>query len=79
MTSFASDLRFSCSSEMQVPRPENPDMNKVTIRQKERSSFEFQWLRLDMTVTSMTTTNRVSPSDFSYEVELEISKMDYLL
>ena len=64
---------------MQVPRPDNPDMNKVTIRQKERSSFEFQWLRLDMTVTSMTTTNRVSPSDFSYEVELEISKMDYLL
>ena len=64
---------------MQVPRPDNPDMNKVTIRQKERSSFEFQWLRLDMTVTSMTTTNRVSPSDLSYEVELEISKMDYLL
>jgi len=63
---------------MEAARPTSTDINRVTIRQKERTSFDFQWLRLDMTVTNMTTQN-VSQSDFSYEIELEISKIDYLI
>lgn len=51
----------------------------MTVREKERTKFDFQWLCLDMTVTRMQTANRTGPVDnFSYEVELEITKMDYL-
>ena len=52
-STFASDIRISCSSEVHVERPDknHVNQNKVTTREKERSSFEFQWLRVDMTVT----------------------------
>ena len=58
MASFASDLRFSCSSEVNQERPSSQATSQApTIREKERTSFEFQFMTIDMTVTSMTTAN----------------------
>ena len=54
----------------------------MTQRIKERTSFQFTWMRVDMTVTAMTQANRqrqMSPDDLNYEVELEISDVNYLI
>ena len=50
---LCSDLRLSCSTENKasLPDPENKGVIVLTERIKERSSFEFFWMQLDMTVT----------------------------
>ena len=89
LPSFTADLRFSCSSETQAQSP-GPSSKKgsnkePTVREKERTSFDFTWMRLDMTVTRMTAgggrgrSHQKSGDQFSYEVELEVSKIDWLL
>ena len=48
-----------------------------STRIKERTSFEFQWLKLDFTVTQMTIQNKET-GPLEYEVELEVRDMAHL-
>lgn len=74
-----SDIRISCNTE--IPQPtDNFDVNKPhkSVRIKERSTFQFKWIRLDFTVTQMQLEGRVN-SNLEYEVEIEISDMKYVV
>ena len=57
-----------------------------TIREKQRCSFEFQFLTIDMTITRMIAPStkakgkKAAQSDrWSYEVECEVSNVEHLI
>ena len=67
------DLRISCSSEVNATLPTGKGAAIVkSERIKERTSFDFQWMRLDMTVTKSDKENQLN-----YEVELEVKGIEF--
>lgn len=50
-STLRSDLRISCNSE--VPASINLHSKQKSSRIKERTTFTFQWMRLDFTVAQM--------------------------
>ena len=73
MPTMGSDLRISCSSEIKANLPDSTKVKVNQTRIKERTSFQFNWMRLDMTVTSATNNKTGGKPELNYEVELEIS------
>ena len=66
------DIRISCNTE--TPCQVDTSKPQKTVRIKERTTFVFQWMRLDFTVAQLQ-----QNSNLDYEVELEISDMHHLL
>jgi len=50
-TTIRSDLRISCNTE--TPAQFDPNLKVKSERVKERTTFTFQWMRLDFTVARL--------------------------
>ena len=74
LPTMSADLRISCSTETASKVPQNQRVKLTRI--KERTSFKFNWMRLDMTVTQSSNKGK---SELDYEVELEICDVNYLM
>lgn len=85
--SLQSDVRMSSSSEVEGLTMPGPGLVADSERIKERTSFGFAYLRLDLTVTKTRQLDKMGQpitqhrkgDNLSYEVELEIADINFLI
>jgi hypothetical protein len=73
-----SDFRVSMNTETPVAAVVRKPHKSMRV--KERTTFEFQWMRIDFTVVQLHTDGRENPNArLDYECEVEIADVNYLI